>query len=214
MAFSATTSNRSVVATRSGSGVDDLNRDTVTSGWPSALIRSAARNSRSVIGSVEQRANPPPLAEVKYSGRLTRRTGTSRSIMKFAVCSISSTASRSPPSVIRGTPAVAVLPVGFARRSSILLIPLSWDGRRLKFVQNDADQSVLGAIERRKDVFQAIVDVEAGRQHRDETIGLVEQLAVGWAPGHRGPVEHHKTVAAGGTRLRDCLADRFARLDG
>jgi hypothetical protein len=54
-----------VVATRSGSGVLDFSRDTVTSGWPSALMRSAARNSRPVIGSVEQRASTSPLADVK-----------------------------------------------------------------------------------------------------------------------------------------------------
>ncbi len=56
--------------TRSGSGFDDRSLDTMTSGWPSALIRSAARNSRSVIGSVEQRDSTSPLAEVRYSGRL------------------------------------------------------------------------------------------------------------------------------------------------
>jgi hypothetical protein len=42
--------------------------------------------------------------------------------MKLAVCSRSSTASRSPPSEILGTLAVADLPTGFARRSSILFV--------------------------------------------------------------------------------------------
>src|SRR5580692_12352928 len=106
--------------------------------------------------------------------------------MKLAVCSRSSTASRSPPSVIRGTPAVAARPAGLARRSSILLVPLTFDGRRLQFVENHADKPVLGATKRLQDVFQAIVDVEAGRQHRDQAIGLIEQLAVGGAPRHRG----------------------------
>ena len=106
-----------MVATRSGSGCADLNCDTVTSGCPSALMRSAARNRRFVIGSVEQRATTSPLAEVRYSGRLTRRRGETCSIMKSAVCSRSSTASRSPPTVTRGTLAVAARPIGFARRS-------------------------------------------------------------------------------------------------
>src|SRR6201996_5559923 len=154
MALRATTSNRSVVATRSGRGVFDLKRDTVPSGWPSALIRSAERNSRSVIGSVEQRASTSPLAEVKYSGRPIRRAGISASIMKFAVCSRSSTASRSPPSVIRGTLAVAARPTGLVRRSSILLVPLTFDGRRLEFVENHADQPVLGAAKRLQDILQ------------------------------------------------------------
>src|SRR6185437_16395478 len=118
------------------------------------------------------------------------------SIMKFAVCSMSSTASRSPPSVIRGTPAVAALPIGFARRSSILLVPLTFERWGLEFVQNHADQPVLGAAERRKDAFHALVDVEARRQHRDQTVGPVEQGAVGRAPRHCGAVEHHKIVAA------------------
>ncbi len=109
-----------MVATRSGSGFGDRSFDTMTSGWPSALIRSAARNRRSVIGSVEQRDSTSPLAEVRYSGRSIRRFGYTASIMKSAVCSRSSTARRSPPTVARGTPAVAARPTGLVRRSSML----------------------------------------------------------------------------------------------
>src|ERR1700722_1677140 len=154
-ALRATTSNRSVVATRSGSGVDDLNRDTVTSGCPSALMRSAARNRRPVIGSVEQRASTSPLADVRYSGRATRRMGNTMSIMKFAVCSISSTASPSPPSEIRGTLSVAARPIGFSRRSRILFVSLAVDGRGIKFVDDDTDQLAFSAAEFGDDVFHA-----------------------------------------------------------
>src|ERR1700720_2964509 len=128
-------------------------------------MRSAERNSRSVIGSVEQRDSTSPLAEVRYSGRPTRRSGNTMSIMKFAVCSISSTASLSPPSEIRGTLAVAALPTGFARRSSILFVSLTFDGRRSKLVDHDTDQHAFRAAERGDDFFHAVVDVEAGRQY-------------------------------------------------
>src|SRR5450631_998320 len=175
-------------------------------------MRSAARNSRPVIGSVEQRASTSPLADVRYSGRPTRRRGKTMSIMKFAVCSISSTASRKPPSEIRGTLAVAALPTGFARRSSILFVSLAVDGRGVEFVEDDTDQLALGSAEACDDVFHAVVDVEARRQDRDQAVGTIDELAVGGAPGHRRSVQDHKIVAAGGTRLRDCLADRFARL--
>src|SRR5947208_6816863 len=59
--------------------------------------------------------------------------------MKFAVCSRSSTARRNPPSVMRGTRAVAALPTGFKRRSRILLAPLTADRRRFQFVDHDTD---------------------------------------------------------------------------
>jgi hypothetical protein len=99
-----------VVATRSGSGVVDFNQEMVTSGWPSALIRSAARNSRSVCGSIEQHASTSPLAEVRNNGRPVRRRGNTTAIMKLAVCSMSSTANRNPPSEILAMPAVAARP--------------------------------------------------------------------------------------------------------
>src|SRR5471030_194561 len=134
------------------------------------------------------------------------------SIMKFAVCSISSTASRSPPSEIRGTLAVAALPIGFARRSSILFVSLTVDGRGVKFVENDTDQLAFGAAERGDDVFHAGVDVETGWQDRDQAVGDIELFAVGGAPGHRRSVKDHEIVAAGGTRLRNRLADGVAGL--
>src|SRR5471030_2448482 len=126
------------------------------------------------------------------------------SIMKFAVCSISSTASRSPPSEIRGTLAVAALPIRFARRSSILFVPLAVDGRGVEFVENDTYQLAFGAAERGDDAFHAIVDVETGRQDRNDAVGDVEQIVIGGTPGHRRSIEDHKVVAAGRTRLRDC----------
>src|SRR6202171_3820 len=86
------------------------------------------------------------------------------SIMKFAVCSRSSTASRSPPNVIRGTLAVAALPMGFTRRSRILFVSLTVDGPRIEFVQDDADQFPLRATERGNDVFHAVVDIEIDRK--------------------------------------------------
>src|ERR1700730_4258002 len=123
-------------------------------------MRSAARNSRSVIGSVEQRASTSPLAEVRYSGRPARRLGNTISIMKSAVCSMSSTASRSPPSEILGMVAVAALPTGFARRSSIFLAPRGEGGRWSKFVEDDTDQLALRAAERCDDVLHPIVDAQ------------------------------------------------------
>jgi hypothetical protein len=63
-------------------------------------------------------------------------------------------------------PDVAALPTEFARRSSILFVSLSCDGR-LKFIEDNAEQPVLCTAERRNDGFHAIVDVEACRQHRD-----------------------------------------------
>src|ERR1700730_50586 len=116
-------------------------------------------------------------------------------IMKFAVCSISSTASRSPPSVILGMPAVAALPTGFARRSSILSVSLAAGCRGIELVDDDADQLALRSAEGRDDVLHAVVDVETDRQDRDETIGYIEQLAVGSAPGHRRPIENREIVA-------------------
>src|SRR3954453_21025029 len=98
--------------------------------------------------------------------------------MKFAVCSRSSTASRSPPNVMRGTLAVAALPTGFARRSRILLVPLRTDVRRVDFAEHDTDHLALGPAERCDDVFHALVDIEMHREDRNEPIGQVEQFAV------------------------------------
>src|SRR5882724_13495815 len=133
--------------------------------------------------------------------------------MKFAVCSRSSTASRSPPNVIRGTPAVAARPTGFKRRSRILFVSLTVDDRGVEFAEDDAGELALRAAERFDDVFHAVVDVELDRQDSDQAVGDVEQLAVGRAPWHCRPVEHHQIVATGGTRLRYRLADGVARLD-
>src|SRR6202035_2448755 len=123
------------------------------------------------------------------------------SIMKFAVCSISSTASRKPPSDILGTLAVAALPTGFARRSSILFVSPALAGW-MKFADDDADQLALGVAEGRDDLFHAVVDVEICRQGGDEAVGHLEQLAAGGAPWHRRPVENQKIIAAGGARPR------------
>src|SRR5580704_17726276 len=112
--------------------------------------------------------------------------------MNSAVCSISSTASRSPPSVILGMPAVAALPIGFARRSSILSVPLAVDGSGLELVDHDADQLALGDAEAGDDAFHALVDVECDRKDRDQAVGCLEQPAVGGSPGHRGSVEDDK----------------------
>src|SRR5258707_243591 len=166
-------------------------------------MRSGARNRRSVIGSVEQRASTSPLAEVRYSGRPTQRSGNTMPIMKFAVCSMSSTARRNPPSVMRGTLAVAALPTGFMRRSSIPFVPLLARSRRRQFIEDDTDQLALGAAEGCDDVFHGVVDVEVDRQHRDQAVGGFEQFAIGRAPWHRRSVQNHKIVVAAGTRLRD-----------
>src|ERR1700687_691272 len=125
--------------------------------------------------------------------------------MKFAVCSRSSTASRTPPSEILGTLAVAALPTGFARRSSILLVSLAFQSPGVELVEDDTDQLALCIAEGCDDVFHAVVDVKAGRQGRDKGGGDIEQLAVGRAPGHRRPVEDYKIVAAGLTRPPDRL---------
>src|SRR3954468_8052460 len=105
--------------------------------------------------------------------------------MKSAVCSRSSTASRSPPRVIRGTSAVTALPIGLTRRSRILFVPLAVNMGWVQFVEDDADQLALGAVEVVEDAFQAIVDIEVGWQDRDETVGDLDQLAAGLAGWHR-----------------------------
>src|SRR4051794_10107830 len=109
------------------------------------------------------------------------------STMKFAVCSRSSTASRSPPNVMRGTPAVAARPTGFARRSRILFVSLPVDGRGVEFVDDDTDQLAFGVAECGDDVFHAVVDVELDRQDGDKTVDGVEQSVVGRTPRHHGP---------------------------
>src|ERR1700721_2385097 len=131
--------------------------------------------------------------------------------MKFAVAWIPRPGSRSPPNEIRGTFAVAVLPTGFVRRSSILFVSLTFDGRWLKLVDHDADQLALCAAERRDDCFHAVVDIEACRQDRDQASRDVEQLAIGRAPRHRGPIKDNEIVAAIGARLGDRLLNGFAR---
>src|SRR5580698_1881813 len=133
--------------------------------------------------------------------------------MKLAVSSISSTARRSPPREIRGTAAVAVLPTVLARRSSILFVSLMVGSGGLKFAEDDTDQLAFGAAEFGDDIFHAVVDVEVCRQHRDEAVGGIEQGAIGHAPGRLRSVENHQIVAAGGTCLRDRLADGAACLD-
>src|ERR1700709_386938 len=127
--------------------------------------------------------------------------------MKLAVSSISSTASRSPPREIRGTVAVAALPMGLARRSSILSVSLMLGSGGLNFAEDDADQLAFGAAQFGDDLFHAVVDIEVCRQHRDEAVGGIEQRAIGHAPGRLRSVENHQVVVAGGTRLRDRLAD-------
>src|ERR1700733_7808551 len=103
--------------------------------------------------------------------------------MKFAVCSMSSTASRSPPSEILGTLAVAARPIGFARRSSIFFVPLTNVGGRMKFIDNDADQFVLGVAESRNDADHAVVDVEICRQDRSQAVRDIKQFTIGGAAG-------------------------------
>src|SRR5258708_13984823 len=105
--------------------------------------------------------------------------------MKFAVCSISSTARRKPPSEILGTRAVAALPSGFARRSSILSVSLAVDRRRVEFIQYNADQLALRTTEACDDVFHAVVDVEINRQDRDNALAVVQQLPFGAPDRHR-----------------------------
>src|SRR3954470_23789894 len=99
--------------------------------------------------------------------------------MKFAVCSRSSTASRSPPNVMRGTLAVAARPTGFKRRSRILPVSLTIDVRGVEFVDDDTDQLAFGLAERGDDVFHAIVDVELDRQDGDQSVDDFEHLVVG-----------------------------------
>src|SRR5260221_12539326 len=117
--------------------------------------------------------------------------------MKFGACSRLTTASRSPPNVMRGTLAVAALPTGFKRRSRIFFVSLTIDVRGVKFVDDDTDQLALGLAERGDDVFHAIIDVELDRQDRDQSVDDFEQLVVGGAPGQGGAVDDHQIVAAG-----------------
>src|SRR4051812_34978720 len=175
-------------------------------------MRSAPRNRRSVSGSVEHRASTSPLAEVRCSGRPMRWRGSVASIMKSAVASRSIAAMRRPPMVIRGTSAVAALPSRLMRRSSILSASLAGLGHRGEFVEHDADELALGAAERAQYLFQAVVDVEAGRQHRHQRVGIIEQLTAAGREWRRGAVEDHEVIAAGGARLLDGLADGVSGL--
>src|SRR4051795_9489815 len=173
-------------------------------------MRSAPRNRRSVSGSVEHRASTSPLAEVRCSGRPMRWRGSVASIM--AVASRSSAAMRRPPMVIRGTSAVAARPSRLMRRSSILSASLASLGHGGEFVEHDADELALGAAERAQYLFQAVVDVEAGRQHRHQRVGIIEQLTAAGREWCRGAVEDHEVIAAGGARLLDGLADGVSGL--
>ena len=83
--------------------------------------------------------------------------------------------------------AVAALPTGLARRSRILFVSLAVDGRGVEFVEDDADELALGAAQGCDDVFHAVVDVEIGRQDRDQAVGDTDQLAVGARQGIAGP---------------------------
>ena len=60
-------------------------------------------------------------------------------------------------------------------------------------------------------VFHRIVDVEADRQHRDDAVGEVEQLAVGSLPRQRRAVQDDEVVAPGFARQCDALTDGFGR---
>src|SRR5260370_2690356 len=122
--------------------------------------------------------------------------------MKLAVCSISSTASRKPPSGVRGTRAVAALPSGFARRSSILSVSLAVDRGRVEFIQYNADQLALRATEACDDFLHAVVDVEINRQDRDDAVGVVEQLAGGGPERHRRSAEDDPIITPASARLR------------
>src|ERR1700722_3511897 len=127
--------------------------------------------------------------------------------MKSAVCWRSSTAMRSPPSVILGMLAVAALPTGFARRSSILRAPDRLNGSRMQLVDDHTDQLALCAAETRDDVVHAAIDIEAGRQRRDQAVGYADQLEVIRAERHRRAVDNDKVVIAAGARLRDRLSN-------
>jgi hypothetical protein len=52
------------VATRSGRGVGETRREARTSGWPSAWMRSAARESAAISGLLAQSDSTWPFAEV------------------------------------------------------------------------------------------------------------------------------------------------------
>src|SRR5215475_4889857 len=98
--------------------------------------------------------------------------------MKSAVASRSSAAMRRPPTVIRGTSAVAVRPTRLTRRSSILFASLARLGRGIELVEDDTDKLALGTAKRGEDVFHGFVDVEVSGQHGHQRVGCVEQLAV------------------------------------
>ncbi len=123
------------------------------------------------------------------------------SIMKFAVCSRSSTAIRSPPSVMRGTPAVACPPDGDCGDAhAYCLSRCGVDGRRLKFGQDDTDQLALGAAERGDDVFHAVVDVEAApagsrRARRRGRAACGRPRSTAW-PGRRGSRDRSRRPSA------------------
>src|ERR1700748_307390 len=127
--------------------------------------------------------------------------------MKYAVCSRSSTAMRSPPSVILGMLSVAALPTGFARRSSILRAPNRLDRSRMQLIDDHTDQLALGAAETGDDVVHAAIDVEAGRQRRDQSVGHADQLEFVGAKRHRRAVDNDKGAVAAGPRLRDRLSN-------
>src|SRR3569623_1645409 len=115
--------------------------------------------------------------------------------MKSAVASRSSAAMRRPPIVIRGTSAVAALPSRLTRRSSILSASLARLGCGGELVEHDADQLALGAAESVQDLFEAVVDVEAGRQRGHQRIDVVEQLAAAGDERRHGTIEDHEIIA-------------------
>src|ERR1700761_4528993 len=117
--------------------------------------------------------------------------------MKFAVSSMSSTASRNPPSVMRGMSDVAARPIGFWRRSSILPAPLLRLRGWRELIQDHARELLLRRSEGSDDVFHRLVDVEVDGQDRDDAIGEVEQLAVGGFPRQRRAVENDEVVTPG-----------------
>src|SRR5579871_2160324 len=127
--------------------------------------------------------------------------------MKSAVCSRSSTAMRSPPSVILGMLAVAALPTGFARRSSILRAPDRLDWSCMQLVDDHTDQLALGAAETGDDVVHAAVDIEVRRQRRDQSVGDADQLALVRAERRCRAVDDDKVMVAAGTCLRDRLSN-------
>ena len=165
------------------------------------------------LGSVEQRASTSPLAEVRYSGRPIRRCGNGHLDHEIRGLLQIEHGEPKPPSVIRGTVCGRGPSDADLRGAQAYCLPrCRVDGAGVNSLRITPTSLRSAPPSAAMISSMRIVDVEAGRQHGDERIGVVEQLAVGRAERHRRAVEDDEIIAAGGARLRDRLADGVRRL--